>query len=493
MRRSLRGLFSGMLFLLLAFAIPGPLRAPWVSIEGYESSYREPVKNIKGRACLVSLCLDSNDFPHIAWTEKNQLGQHETYYLKWNGSSWVDIDGSDQESIKVLALTMHSLSMCLDSVEHPHIAWNRSWGIEEDDHIFLASEIYYLWWNGSEWVDSDGAGRESMKVGTGCEYHSPFLCLDSDDRPHLLVIKEYASFLCRPHVCYLWWNGSRWVETRRPGEKGGDVCDISKGPESLWLHLDPDGQPYIALALPHENGGRICHLYWNASRKLWGRRFIEFRDPEGCFAPSVCLDSRNYPHIAYFDARGEEIYYLQWNGNEWIDPEVPTWPKFIELFKDKWKESQWWTHDFLTGFQEAEAEEFTTHIGESVRSFSLRLDSKDRPHIAYIDDHYKQICYFKWVSAELYRDEYTYYIRGYVRDEGGKLLGEVTVNLSGDICSGTYTTSDDGYYEFVYLPIGDYTVNPQKSGCSFKREKYEYKALGSNKDNQNFEMRSLRE
>ena len=398
MNKDLKGLFIGILPLLLALAIPDPAWAPWVPIKGYDV-HPEPARNIKGEPVSISLCLDPKNNPHIAWVEENQPGQHEMHYLKWNGSSWVDIDGSGQESIKIFALEANSFSMCLDSAGYPHMAWARSRAIEEDDYLFLASEVYYLRWNGSEWVDVDGAGQESMKVGTGYEYNMPYLCLDSKGRPHLALIKEFANFLS-PHICYLRWNGKQWIENRGPGEKGGDIYDVSKVPESLWLHLDSNGQSHIALALQDKDGGRICYLYWIADRKLWGRKFIKYRDPEGYLAPSVCLDSKNYPHIAYLDAVRKQIHYLQWNGREWIDPEAITLSGFIGLLKGKQVENQRWKEELLAGFQEAELGELTTHIGESVDSFSLCLDSKDSPHIAYMDGYWKEIYYLKWIPAD---------------------------------------------------------------------------------------------
>lgn len=415
MNKNLNVLFIGVLLLLFALAIPGPARAPWVSIEGYESSYPEPVKNIEGRLCLISLCLDSNDFPHIAWTEKNYLGEHELHYLKWNGSYWVDIHGSGQERVKIFNLgsLVSSFNMCLDSVGYPRIVWDGGWSIQEDYAPF-ASEVYYLQWNGIAWVDADGVRTESMKVGTGYEYDLPYLCLDSNDRPHLLLIKEYASSLCNPHVCYLRWSGNQWIENRSPKEKGGDICDILRIPESSWLYLDSNNNPHIALALQDKEGGRICYLYWIADRKLWGRKFIKYRDPEGYLSPSVCLDSKNYPHIAYLDAVTKQIHYLQWNGREWIDPEAITLSGFIELLKEKQVENQRWKEELLAGFQEAEPGELTTHIGESVDSFSLCLDSKDSPHIAYIDGYWKEIYYLKWIPAD------NQFFENYMKDKKAK-------------------------------------------------------------------------
>lgn len=544
-----KGLFTGMLLLLLAFTIPNPAWAPWVHIGGYGLK-AEQIRNIDDKnGDLASLCVDSNGFPHIVWTQENEIGWPSIYYLKWNGTDWVDADGSGQESICIpdSGPVSSSINVCLDSKGYPHITW--------DSRIGSGSFISYLWWNGSEWVDADGAGRESIKVGTGYDYGHPSLCLDPNDNPHLLVVKEYPSYL---HLCYIRWDGSRWIGTGNiPGQKEGGICDISKSPESLLLCLDSNNQPHIVLALEEKDHSEIYYRYWNTDRKLWceglrkygdnksylmpslcldskNRPHIAFcsktessqfspgdihylrwngsewvdadgvgkesenitNNKDDCIAPSLCLDSKDYSHIAWFNKDKGEIHSLKWNGSRWIDPDASAWPEVIRLLRDKWNTKQRWSLEFYTQIRDAvEAQEPMSRIREATESFFLCLDLKDRPHIAWISDFYeKPICYAKWVSAELYRDEYTHLIEGYVMDKRGNPVSGVTVKLSSNFCYGTYITSNNGYYEFIYLPLGgNYTVTPRKFGFRFSPEKYEYSMLGSNKDNQNFEKRSLLE
>ena len=557
MVKNINVLFAGMLLLLLAVAIPSPIWALWMPIEGYGDPRSEPIKNTEGATELV-LRLDSNGFPHIAWLNNSGI-----CYLKWDGVQWVDVDGLDQKSIKVPGTEPSDswINMCLDSAGHPHMAWHRFRAKKKSGRVFPLSDVYYLRWNGKRWVDADGAGRESTRVGNTIYGHiCPSLCLDSKDRPHLALTKEYPSLMCHRHICYLRWNGSQWVETGAWGQKEGDIFDIIGRPESVLLCLDSNNDPYMVLELEEEVGhSEIRYAYWWASRKEWWRGVIKYKEPKSYLmpslrldsknrphiafcgktktsrflfrqdiyylwwngsgwvdvdgagqesevisngehdssAPSLCLDSRGYPHIAWLNEDKGGINYLHWDGNKWVDPEVSALPKLIRLLKDKWKEKQWWTPDFLSDVQEAaEAKEFKTSIGYySVKSPFLCLDSKDRPHIAWIKDtgDKKLVCYAKWISAEVCCEEYTHHIKGYVRDENGKPVSGVKVTLSGDICGGAYTTSKDGYYEFIYLLPENYTVTPHKSGCSFSPGQYEYGMLESNKENQDFKKRSLQE
>ncbi|MDI6641531.1 MAG: FG-GAP-like repeat-containing protein, partial [Elusimicrobiota bacterium] len=60
-----------------------------------------------------------------------------------------------------------------------------------------------------------------------------------------------------------------------------------------------------------------------------------------------------------------------------------------------------------------------------------------------------------------------YNITGYVRNSGGTGISGVTVTFSG-VSSGTYNTGETGYYEFLNLESGNYTVTPTKTGWKFE-------------------------
>jgi len=78
-----------------------------------------------------------------------------------------------------------------------------------------------------------------------------------------------------------------------------------------------------------------------------------------------------------------------------------------------------------------------------------------------------------------------YYIKGYVKNINGIGIKDVTVYLTGSKNT-TYTTDINGYYEFLNLPSGNYTVTPSKSGYSFEPSNRSYSQLSNNQENQNF-------
>jgi hypothetical protein len=117
---------------------------------------------------------------------------------------WVDADGSGQESVNILNTPENSGNPCvaLDSSGTPYIVWQ--------DSSPGNSEIYFLKWNGTEWVDADGWGQESINISNNTgpsEY--PSLCLDSSGNPHI-AWQNYDYISGNNEIYYLKWNGMAW-------------------------------------------------------------------------------------------------------------------------------------------------------------------------------------------------------------------------------------------------------------------------------------------
>ncbi len=167
------------IFFVLVFG--NSVWAIWVDADG---SGQESI-NIStntGASGWPSLYLDSSENPHIAW-EDNSLGDgHHIYYLKWNGTAWVDADGSGQESINIpkTSGSSYRASLCLDSSGNPHIAWK--------DYASGNYDIYYLKWNNApalSWTGetnyaSDGLDPEAGYPNTDFVYRVKYTDQDND-------------------------------------------------------------------------------------------------------------------------------------------------------------------------------------------------------------------------------------------------------------------------------------------------------------------------
>lgn len=78
-----------------------------------------------------------------------------------------------------------------------------------------------------------------------------------------------------------------------------------------------------------------------------------------------------------------------------------------------------------------------------------------------------------------------YYIKGCVLDVNGEGMSGVWVTLSGDDWW-TCITDATGYFEFLYLPEGNYAVTIDNADLTFDPSIREYKPLNDNQENQDF-------
>ena len=342
----------------------------WVDADGSGQGSIN-MSDTMGSSYHPSLCLDSSDKPHIAWKDYTP-GNYDIYYLKWDGTAWVDADGSGQGSMDILYTSTDSFhpSLCLDSSGNPHIAWFEG---------FLGNnEIYYLKWNGNAWVDADGTGQESINISSNTGNSGwPSLCLDSADKPHI-AWEDDSSGNC--DIYYLRWNGTAWVDVA--GSSGREQINISNtAAESNVpsLCLDSSGKPHIAWKECIDEIFQdfdIYYLKWNGI--AWvdadgsGKGSINVSDnSEDSGYPYLCLDSSGKPHIAWEDnnSGNYDIYYLKWNGTAWVDGDG-SGKESINISKNS---------------------------GDSTIPH-LRLDTSDNPHIAWKDDTpgNNDIYYLKW-------------------------------------------------------------------------------------------------
>ena len=198
------------------------------------------------------LYLDNFNMPHITW-QNGYYGIYDIYYLYWNGSAWVDATGSGQANINISNNTGNSQNptLALDNTGKPHIAWA--------DNTNGNYDIYYLYWNGSAWVDSDGTGQESIKISNSPMdpfNMKPTLCLDNNFNPCIAWNDGYA-------LNYLKWNNGSWVDADGIGTESA-VIPIGGLPSMLKMKLNNNDNPCIIW---QDNNllfqSAIYYLWWN--------------------------------------------------------------------------------------------------------------------------------------------------------------------------------------------------------------------------------------
>ncbi|MCK5743352.1 MAG: hypothetical protein KAH30_01280 [Caldisericia bacterium] len=131
----------------------------WVTEENTVNISSTSIQNFDIPRNAYSFALDDNGSPHLAWRKAFTKKDTPITYIKWNGSNWVCVDGSvynpeDKENTNPAFVQTSEyadffnnivlLSNAIDSNGKPHLVWQ--------DANKGSLEIYYLKWDGENWV-----------------------------------------------------------------------------------------------------------------------------------------------------------------------------------------------------------------------------------------------------------------------------------------------------------------------------------------------------
>lgn len=278
----------------------------------------------------VSIALDSNNSPHIAYRTRSTS---TVMYTELGSNGWNGVSLSQVLNMGIIAPDPSGLSLALDSDGNPHIS-------------------YYDRWDGNlEYVWRDSNGWHHEPVGPGTYMNGPLggpgwtcsLVLDSANNPHVSFVNVNRA------VCYASRiNGAWQVQV---------VSDLSQSLFSSYpsLVLDSTGKPCVAFQEQYSSYGEYSSNFMLArfDGTNWIRTSIEYSADSiiGVSGISLALDSTGNPHVSYI--RDGNLVYAVWSGNGWVKS--------------------------------------TLASGGVSGDTRLALDSGDNPHISYIQN--SAICY----------------------------------------------------------------------------------------------------
>ncbi len=451
----------------------------------------------------TSLARESgNDYPHISYLRNNSL-----YYAKWTGS-WTITYVASQSSWDIMCT-----SIVLDSNQHPNISYN-------------SSGVSFIRYNGSVW-DAPAGGI------SGSGYMESSLALDNSNVPHLAYFDNGGSGGGDVRVARL--NGTSWYSGPQPstnGDNDGYWPSLKLGPGntmhiSCWGNTqyhkewsdaqgntisvldDSDLKYYVfngsswdyqiadvslkvglysSLALDGAQKAHISYFdqanwalkYATNSSGAWANQTVDNLGGVGYYT-SIALDSSGNPSIAYYDLTNKDLKYAHW---------VPGAYALRGVIRDGTSAPKAGVYVFLTDGT-LHANTITQSDGSYAFTGIPAGTYSCVPNLAGWSFSPSQYTYTA-LSADQNNQDFTilpgsgYFIRGYVTDAAGRQIGKnVLVTLSG-AGYGSMTTGISGYYEFVNLTPGQYTVTPALNGYTFSPADRTYAALGANQDSQGF-------
>ena len=145
----------------------------WEEMNGSFSGHG--ISKTEGESYRPSLAISPDGRPVVAW-EDNTKGNFEIYLKEWDGDSWEAMNGSTSGGgVSGTAMPSKWPSLGIGSNGLPVVAWQEA----RTDDI----EVYGKRWDGSSWVEMNGSASGGGISNYGVVASKPSLAVDDHDAP----------------------------------------------------------------------------------------------------------------------------------------------------------------------------------------------------------------------------------------------------------------------------------------------------------------------
>jgi hypothetical protein len=219
-----------------------------------------------------SLALDSDGDPHIAFYHSTP--DRDLMYASRDGRGWLI------EPVDTAGWVGYYCRLALDSEDHPHIAYRQG----------TAHTLKYAHHDGTGWSVTT-VNDPADAIGYGIS-----LALDSQDRPHIACTANVFT----DSLLYSYFDGEAWHN-----ETVADACRASL----TSIAIDSNDRPHIAYDFAVSDDGPNDHRYAWFDGQSWQTALVEAGYGYG-MDHGIALDDCDRPHIAF--GRRTDLY------NAWL-------------------------------------------------------------------------------------------------------------------------------------------------------------------------------
>lgn len=300
----------------------------WVNINNIDISPSNCNVSINtSESSCPSLALDKQGNPAIAWQDKNS-GNFDIFYVKWDGSNWINISGFlyNGSNANITNNTSSSIrpSLVLDDKNYPSISWR--------DFTSSGEEIFFIYWDGKDWRNHSknvfNKTNANITNNYGNLYDGPLLLINPVTKEKSVVWHVDIGG-CR--MCFAKYNGSSWVNVSG-STLTKDNCIVTKASGGIrWdpkLAFDMNGIPFIAWR-QRVNSYDIFCAKWSGSywtnmngENLDSLNGVVINTTGDSLWPSIIIDKSNNLCIAWSEVMingKKDIYFAKWNGVSWVN------------------------------------------------------------------------------------------------------------------------------------------------------------------------------
>jgi hypothetical protein len=254
----------------------------WEGVSWHTEAVRSFLEGVES----VSLALDGNGYPHIAYAPG--FGQYPRY-AHWDGVRWQDEAFPEFTSPNV---DVEHVSLALDAGGAPHVSY--TWYNFDTQNW----QLNYTFWDGVAWQ------VETIDVGQAVFASS--LALDGGGNPHVIYNVRLANS-DSDDLKYARKSGGAW----QPENVDVQVRRFNA------LALDNAGRPHVAYYTYGPYPPSLKHAYRDGND--WQVQIIVDSGPDA-EGVSLALDSSQNPHLFYLTTSiitGTFFEYARWDGAEW--------------------------------------------------------------------------------------------------------------------------------------------------------------------------------
>lgn len=248
-----------------------------------------------------SVAIGPQGHPSVAW-----IGRGRVSFRRWNGLGWEELGGSASGNGIATGPMPGGLALALDGGGNPLVAW-----VQQVPPSGF--QIYLKRWDGTQWAElGNSASSGGLSNGVSCS--QVCLAVDSIGNPVVAWVDSNPNdtiFLRR-------WDGLQWSELGGSGS-GGGVNNDGKSSFSPYMALDSGDRPVLCWS----TNGNVYLKKWNGVSwtGLGGSETGSGLATSGFAAPSVALDASDNPAVAWHSgvSGNSEIYLRQWDGLAWTE------------------------------------------------------------------------------------------------------------------------------------------------------------------------------
>ena len=247
----------------------------------------------------ISMDLDSNDYPHIAYCHEDDPGGIERLrYVKWDGASWSD------ESADSTDYTGGFPSLVLDSNNKAHIIY----------YNYADNRVDYATNSAGSW------SLDTIAFATSITYRIS-IDMDSHNIPHVFFAADGVG-VTKDYI-YGKKNGDTWDT---------EIVDYSPyNGGTATIILDSNDYPRVVYQWRLNSSTSFTLRYGEWNGNDWEITHFEERVyPNYLIQPSLVLDILDNPHIMIFPvvpphgSEQENLSYIYYDGYDWLWNEIDT-------------------------------------------------------------------------------------------------------------------------------------------------------------------------